>query len=205
MTQRFNRKRARLQNRRRSTNMSPHWGKLPGAEITVHRRNNFALAKTATDSGRLLSTTLNDYSAAELRSVFQLYKIESVRVTWTLVNGPNNNANFPTLHLAPQNFSFIIPPSLNEMMQYDKLTVFQFGPSRMQYSRVFKPALLLDASASAGTGQVIAPGLTSFVSTENVNTNFILGSFWLQRYSNVDTTHTIEITLDATLKFKGIR
>lgn len=200
-----NRRRQRARSRRRRTNMPAPGVKLPGAEITIHRRNNFALTKTATDSGRLLSTTLNDYSAAELRSVFQLYRIESVKVTWTLVNGPNNNANFPTLHLAPQNFSFIIPPSLAEMMQYDKLTVFQFGPSRMQYSRTFTPALLLDASASAGTGQVIMPGKAPFVSSENVNTNYILGSFWLQRYSNVDTTHTIEITLDATLKFKGIR
>lgn len=178
---------------------------LPGTEITIHRRNTFALSKTATDSGRLLATTLNDYSAAELRSVFQLYKIESVRVTMTLINAPNNNANFPTLHVAPQNFSFIVPPSLSEMLQYDKLTIYQFGPSKVQYSRKFTPALLMDASASAGTGQVIMPGSNPFVSTENVNTNYILGSFWLARYSNADVTHTIEVTLDATIKLKGIR
>lgn len=179
--------------------------KLPGTELTIHRRNIFALTKTAADTGRLISVSLNDFSAVELRSVFQLYKIVKVKVTWTLINAPNNNANFPTLHIAPQNFSFITPPSLSEMSQYDKLTIFQFGPSRVQYSRVFTPALLVDASASAGTGQVIMPGGTPFVSSENVNTNYICGSFWLARYSNVDVTHTIEMTLDATIKLKGVR
>jgi hypothetical protein len=165
----------------------------------------FAIGKTAADTGRVLSTTLNDYSASELQSVFQLYKISKIKATWTLINAPNNNANFPTLHLAPQNFTFITPASLNEMLQYDKLKIFQFGPSRVQYSHTFTPACLLDASASAGTGQVIMPGGVPFLSTTNVNLNFVFGSYWLSRYSNVDVTHTVELTLDATIKLKGTR
>lgn len=179
--------------------------KLPGAEITVHRRFLFAIGKTAADTGRVLSTTLNDYSASELQSVFQLYKISKIKATWTLVNAPNNNANFPTLHLAPQNFTFITPASLTEMLQYDKLKIFQFGPNRVQYSHTFTPACLLEASASAGTGQVIMPGGVPFLSTNNINSNFIFGSYWLARYSNVDVTHTVELTLDATIKLKGTR
>jgi hypothetical protein len=75
----------------------------------------------------------------------------------------------------------------------------------VQYSHTFTPACLLDASASAGTGQVIMPGGVPFLSTNNVNSNFVFGSYWLSRYSNVDVTHTVELTLDATIKLKGTR
>lgn len=187
---------------RRRVNPGP---KLPGSEMTIHRRNTFALSRTATDTGRLISLSLSDFTGSELQSVFQLYKIEKVVVTWTLVNAPNNNANFPTLHSAPQNFTFITPTSLSEMNQYDKLKVFQFGPSKVQYKRTFTPSLLLDASSSAGTGQVIMPGATPWVSVNNLSTNFICANYWIQRYNATDATHTIEVNIDATIRLKGVR
>lgn len=179
--------------------------KLPGAEITVHRRFSFALGKTATDTGRVLSTNLGDYSASELAAVFQYYRIRKVKVSWLLVNAPNNNANFPTLNVAPQNFTFIAPASLLDMQQYDKLRLYQFGPSKVMYSHTFIPANQLQTDATAGTAQAIFPGGALWMSTNNTTASYTLGSYWLERYSNVDVTHTIQITFDVTVSFKGLK
>jgi len=184
----------------------PHIQRLPGAELTVRRRNIFVLGKTATDVGRIISCTLSDFGGSEIQSVFHLYKIDRINVTWTLTNAPNNNATFPTLHVAPQNFTFITLATLGEMSQYDKVQVYQFGPSRVQYKRSFVPSILLDASASAGTGQMVLPGRTPFLSCNNINTNFIGATYWIQRYNaSPDSSHTIEVTVEAVLTLKGSR
>lgn len=183
----------------------PHSPTLPGAELTVRRRNTFALAKTATDSGRLISCTLNDFGGVEIQNVFHLYKISKLNITWTLVNAPNNNATFPTLHVAPQNFTFITPATLSDMAQYDKVRIFQFGPSKVQYKESFTPSILVDTSATAGTGQMVLPGQTPFVSCNNVNVSYIAANYWLQRYNATDATHTIEVTVEAVITLKGSR
>lgn len=183
----------------------PRTLRLPGAELTVRRRNTFALAKTASDTGRLISCTVNDFGGSEIQSIFHLYRIEKLNVTWTLVNAPNNNATFPTLHVAPQNFTFITPSSLAEMGQYDKVRIYQFGPSKVQFKESFVPSVLVDASATAGTGQVVLPGRTPFLSSNNVNVNFIAANYWIQRYNATDATHTIEVTVEAVITLKGSR
>lgn len=176
---------------------------VPGTVVTLHRRRIVALTKSASDSGQGYSFRLTDFADADIISLFQMYKITSVRLTFRLVNAPNNNATFPTLHLAPNNFSDVTPTSIDEVRQYNNLSVYQFGPSKVQYSRTFTPSQLVDlVGTTAGRG-VMPPTWTAITNDTVIH---LCAVWWLQRFNTTsDPTHTIELDTDITVQCKGPR
>jgi hypothetical protein len=148
---------------------------------------------------------LDDYLSSDVQSLFQVYRITKVKLTFRLVNAPNNNAAFPTLHIAPQRFTTTSPISLDEVRQYDKLSVFQFGPSKVQYTRTFVPGQRLTCDTVAGqvAGNISTPVWTSTVNADAINPFAV---YWLQRYNTTSApTHDIEVDFDATITAKGPR
>lgn len=198
MPQRTNNRRFRKRSRKAQI------ARLPGNTTTFTRKATFAIVKGAADSGRAVIVTLGDFTVSDITSLFGLYKIDTVKVTWRLVNAPNNNATFPTLHTAPQSYSLSAPTTLAEMQSLTGIKTYQFGPSHVSYTRVFKPAIIIDASSAAGTGQVNMPA--TWLTVFNTAVNHVVCSQWIQRYNSTsDATHTIEYDTEVVLSLKSTR
>lgn len=177
---------------------------LAGPTVSFHRKDTITLPKTAGDSGNALWTTLSSFTSSDIVSLFSFYKVTQVKLTFRLVNAPNNNANFPTLWVAPRQFSILAPTSLDEVQQYNGVRSYQFGPSKNSFSMVFKPAIQLVTRTSG----VAAPGATmpmDWIATDNDTAAFIFAVYWLQRYSTTDSTHTIELDYDLSVVAKQPR
>lgn len=178
---------------------------IPGNVTQFTRKTTFAIPKGTADAGRVIVLTLADFASADMVALFGLYKIKHFKVTWRLVNAPNNNATFPTLHVAPQTYSIVAPASLSELQSQTKVTTFQFGPTNVSYSRSFHPGIIMDASGT-GTGQVNVASSEHWLTVFNTAVNHIACSYWVSRYnSTADPTHTLEYDVEAVLALKSTR
>lgn len=176
------------------------------AHHIIHRQVPFVLAKFAADTGFYTAYKLNQFpGVSDLRSLYQDYKIKSIRLTFNLINAPNNNSTFPTLIIAPQHYNgalgTVTVGSRDEISQYKGVRVFQFGPNKVTYTQVFKPWL-----AMAGAGAGLMPIPWPWVSTINDDVNIVTNGYWLARYNTgSDPTHTIELTVSAVIECRGTR
>lgn len=178
---------------------------VPGNVTQFTRKTTFTIAKAAADSGRVVVMTLADFASADMVALFGLYKIKSFKVTWRLVNAPNNNATFPTLHVAPQTYSIVAPTALSDVQNLTKCSTFQFGPTAISYTRHFTPGIIMDA-AGTGTGQVNLASDANWLTVFNTTVNHIACSYWVSRYnSTTDPTHTLEYDVEAVLALKSTR
>ncbi len=167
-------------------------------QIMLHRRVISTIAKTAGDTGYAYSITLSDLNASDILSLFSEYKIVSVVARHQLVNAPNNNATFPRLHIAPRGFSVTNPTSRNEVLQYNNLRQYQFGPANISYGQTFAPYVWVDAVATSGTGKEVVKSPWLATDSDTVRHNYAVT--WIDRYNSTsDPTHTIELLLDVTL------
>ncbi len=179
--------------------------RIPGNETQFTRKSTLTIAKAAADSGRVVVMTLADFASADMVALFGLYKIKSFKVTWRLVNAPNNNATFPTLHVAPQTYSIVAPTALSDVQSQNACTTFQFGPTAISYTRHFTPGIIMDA-AGTGTGQVNLAASDHWLTVFNTTVNHIACSYWVSRYNTTsDPTHTLEIDVEAVLALKATR
>jgi hypothetical protein len=178
---------------------------LPGNVTQFTRKVTFNIAKAAADSGRVIVMTLADFASADMVALFGLYKIKSFKVTWRLVNAPNNNATFPTLHVAPQTYSIGLPATITDVQNLTKCTTFQFGPTAISYTRHFSPGIIMDA-AGTGTGQVNLSSAEHWLTVFNTAVSHIGCSYWVSRYNTTtDATHTLEYDVEAVLALKATR
>lgn len=181
--------------------------KLFGPTTVFHRVDTITLPKVASDSGNALWKTLSDFASSDIVSLYSMYKITNVKLTFRLVNAPNNNATFPTLWIAPRQYSTVAPTSLDEVQQYNGVRSFQFGPNNVSYTQNFKPAVttITKTNGTAKEGLTF-PGSEHYISTDNDIATYIFAVYWLQRYSSgTDPTHTIELDYDITLSCKAPR
>lgn len=196
----------KLGSRKRVKSMAAGPGKtLAGPIITFKRGDTIVLPKVAGDAGNALWSTLSSFTSSDIVSLFSFYKVTNVKLTWRLVNAPNNNATFPTLWIAPRQYSTTAPASLDEVQQYNGVTSYQFGPNRVSYTRNFKPSLQASTRTSTGVGN----GLTmpfDWVSTDLDTAAFFFAVFWVQRYNSApDSSHTLEIDYVLTVEAKQPR
>jgi hypothetical protein len=192
----------------KSTNKRPKT-KVPrpirraGNFITIERELIAPISKLAADSGLYRSFTLAQFPDSDIVSMFQEYKIKKIRLSWMLVNAPNNNADFPTLYTAPQHhFASGAPPSSrDEVIQYKGIKHVQFGPANVMYSHTYVPFVPLDASTT-GKHFVPAPWLSTTTDTVPHYTSVE----WISRYNSTSSpTHTLELIAHVVVEARGTR
>lgn len=160
---------------------------------SVERTLVNTVAKITTDTGRYNSFRLVDYpSVSEFTSLFQFYRIKRVQVRYMLVSAPNNNATFPTLYIGPQAFSTTgVPFSREEVLQYQGVKTFQFGPANLVKTISCVPFVTRDIGNQVGGGELVH---SPWLSTANASIQHIAFVDWISRYNSVaDSTHTIDI------------
>lgn len=173
--------------------------------IVLHRRSVNTIAKAAADKGEAYVLDLSAFNASDILSLFSEYRILSVTATHQLVNAPNNNATFPRLHIAQRGFSNVAPTSRNEVLQYNGLKMYQFGPANISYKQKFKPYVWLDAVNSVtGSGKRVIASPWIATDSDTVRHNFAVT--WFDRYNTTtDPTHTLELILDVVIEARGPR
>lgn len=170
--------------------------------IVVERQIIQTVAKAASDSGNYRAYALSGFPDADIVSMFQEYRIKRIKLSWVLVNAPNNNASFPTVYVAPQHiFTGSVPTSRDEVIQYRGIDNYQFGPCNLTYSRSFVPHVAIDASTS-GRKFEPSPWLSTVTDTVPHYTNVE----WISRYNTTtDPTHTVELIAHAIIECRGTR
>lgn len=173
--------------------------------IVLHRRSVNVIAKNSADYGAAYVLDLSAFNSSDILSLFSEYRILSVTATHQLVNAPNNNASFPRLHIAQRGFSNVAPTSRNEVLQYNGLKMYQFGPANISVKQKFKPYVWLDAVNSVtGTGKRIIASPWIATDSDTVRHNFAV--VWYDRYNTTtDPTHTLELILDIVIEARGPR
>ncbi len=171
---------------------------LAQQQIVLHRRTVSTVTKAAGDTGYAYSITLADLNSSDILSLFSEYRIDSITAHHQLVNAPNNNATFPRLHIAPRGFSTTNPSNRAEVLQYNGLQQYQFGPAAISYKDTFKPYVWLDAVSTAGTGKEVK--VSPWIATDSDTVRHNYAVTWIDRYNTTtDPTHTIELLLDVVL------
>jgi hypothetical protein len=176
---------------------------LSRQSITLHRRGVFSVPKPAADGGATAVVELSSLNASDILSLFSEYRILSVTSTYQLVNAPNNNASFPRLHIAPRGFSNTSPLNRAEVLQYNGVKMYQFGPANIATKYTHIPYVWLDAVGTSTGKQIVrSPWLAT--DSDTVKHNFAVN--WIDRYNSTsDPTHTLEVILDVVLEARGPR
>jgi hypothetical protein len=175
---------------------------LRSNNIVVERKSFAAIVKSPSDSGNYRSFLLNSFPTSDVTSMFQEYRIRSLTLTYALVNAPNNNASFPSLFVAPQHiFAATLPTSRDEVIQYRGSQAYQFGPSRVSYSKTYTPYVSMDANT---TGRRFIP--SPWLSTSSDAVPHYTNVEWISRYNSTsDPTHTIELWVHALVDCRYTR
>lgn len=176
--------------------------KNPRDGVVIERELIATITKVAADSGLYRSFGLNQFPDSDIVSMFQEYRIKSIKLTWMLVNAPNNNADFPTLYTAPQHYFAGIPPtSRDEVVQFRGVKHVQFGPATVMHSEVYKPFVPIDANVS-GKKFVASP----WISTVTDNVPHYTSIEWISRYNSTSSpTHTLELVAHAVIEARHTR
>lgn len=195
MSQKSKRSRSVLRKRPRKTR--------PHGIIRFQREFIVTRGKVAADTGTYLGFSLSQFLDSDIQSMYTDYRITSLELTWMLVNAPNNNANFPTLYVAPQHVALspTAPSTRDEVIQYQNVAHHQFGPSDLTFTRKFEPWVPIDAN-SVGRMFCKSPWLST---VSNIVPHYVAVD-WLSRYNSaVDSSHTIELVVRAVIEARGVR
>lgn len=180
-----------------------------GIILTIPRTTITSVAKAATTAGTglFLTHSLNNFpGVGDITSLFQEFKIQSIRLTFRLVNAPNNNAAFPTLYIAPQRFSFVqpstVPTSAADVWQFKGMKTYQFGPTNLSFSQTYMPHYSLNVN-----NQALAQGevrKASWLAAGANSVNHASAVYWIDRYDTpTNNSHTIELETVMVLKCRG--
>jgi hypothetical protein len=164
----------------------------------------FAVGKSASDTGVASSIDLSGLNSSDIISLFSEYRILSVTVNHMLVSAPNNaSASFPRLHIAPRGFSNTTPISRNEVLQYNGVKMYQYGPANLEFKQTFTPYVWLDAVGGA-TGKKLVK--SPWIATDSDLVRHNTAVLWIDRYNTTtDNFHTLEAVIDVVLECRGPR
>lgn len=189
-------------------NVQRRRGKINPAKdtcLSVSRALITTIPKIAADSGNYRRVILADFVGnTDILNLYEHYRITKVQYRYFLVNAPNNNATFPTLIVAPQSFQYTgTPSSLDEVLQYQRFKLFQFGPNNLSYTITVKPKVSYDLGNSVGVGHIGEPG---WIGTANNSVQHFTVVDWLRRYNSTsDSTHTIDLEVRIWVDCKNTR
>lgn len=194
-------------NSSRRMRRSPRKGSVPRGlggsnALVLSRQWQADVAKITADSGLYRTFQASQFVPSDLFQVFQRYRFLSVKVEYQLYNQLNNNASFPTLYIAPQQWGELAVPTLiTEVAQFNQVKTFQFGPSRPTYTQTFKPYVNV---VTVGPGRNPVP--SPWLATTGDAVQHMTHVDWLQNYNSTSApTHTIRLVATAVIEFQGTR
>lgn len=191
--------------RRRSRNKRRYSCPPKNQIKSVERRYVASIPKVTSDTGAYNSIIATTFpGSSDFPSLFQYYRIKKLRYTYMLVNAPNNNANFPTLYIAPQSvLASGTPLTRDEVLQYQGVKTHQFGPSNLKVSYDFVPHCNRDIQQNLSGGEMVT---APFLNAGNLTIAHFTNVYWLSRYnSTTDSTHTLDLEITAWFELKGTR
>lgn len=164
------------------------------------------VTKITTDSGSYNTLSLSGFAGlSDIQSLFQEYRIESVKVTYKLVTSPNTVAAFPTLYTAPQGISTGVPASRDEVLQYQGLKMFQFAPSKTEVSYTYQPKInrVVYRNALSSSYEV---SNSPWIATSDMSALFFYSVEWFDRYNTTtNPEHVIEKLLTVRVSARGTK
>lgn len=199
-----------MRNKRRSTKKR-RMRRSKGLELTLSRTTITSVPKAATTAGTGLYLThqiANFPGASDITSLFQEFKVQSIKLRFRLVNAPNNNAAFPTLYIAPQKFFFtslpVAPSASSEVWQFRGLRTYQFGPNALEFSCTYVPHYSLDVNNQGlAQGEIRRAGWLAAGATA---VNLASAVYWIDRYDTpTNNSHTIELEAMVVLRCRGTK
>lgn len=187
----------KIKRRRQSTVPRP----MPNSVSVIQRRvvSDIVKGSGSVDSGLYRNVTLASFPTSDISSLFTDYKFVSIEVTYQLYTQPNNNANFPTLFVAPQHLINTLTPPANrdEVLQFRDVKTHQFGPSALSVKHRYKPFI------KTGDGLIYrAP----WISVANTTVAHMFNVEFLSKYNlATDNSHTIQLNVLATILCRRTR
>lgn len=174
---------------------------MPNSVTLIQRRVTSDIIKGtgSVDTGLYRNVTLATFPTSDINSLFTDYKIVNIQVTYQLYTQPNNNANFPTLFVAPQHLINTLTPPANrdEVLQFRDVKTHQFGPSALSVKYNYKPYI------KTSDGLVYkAP----WISVANTTVAHMFNVEFLSKYNlATDNSHTIQLNVLATVLCRRTR
>jgi len=168
------------------------------------RKIVFNQPKVAGDTGSYSNPRLADFVNSDIVAMFQKYRINKLTYRFRLINAPNNNADFPTLNIAPVSYySAVAPVNRDEVLQLNAGRAFQFGPTNVEFTISTVPKVARGA-LSTGTGyQISGP---QWLDTGSTGVNHLAFAYWLARYNSTSSpSHTIEVEITADISVMGAK
>lgn len=167
-------------------------------EYAVRRTYQGVIATTPTDTGRAASVIAlsNVPDVAEFTNLFDQFTIDSVDVKFVCNRAAisaGNSAIFPTLLYAPDYNDSVAPGTVNDILSYGNLDVFQFSETARSVKYTLRPK----AAVSVSSGTAISPGRL-WCSTSSASATPWYGfKYWLVDYNSTSSTGSV-VTLYLT-------
>lgn len=193
-----NRRRQKWRSRARTREPAYH-------TITRFVVNDVVKGSGSADRGLYRSVTLNGATKNDIENLYQEFRILKVTLIYQLYTQPNNNANFPSLFIAPQQIidNGAVPLSRDEVCQFRGAKVFQFGPNALTYRATFKPKVFAVATGGVRGAVWTSPWL-SVVGGDAAN--HMLCVEWISNYNaGTDNSHTIRLSTVYTVQARFTR
>lgn len=168
------------------------------------RKLVFNQPKVTADTGSYSNPRLSDFTTADIVAMFQKYRINRLTYRFRLINAPNNNADFPTLNIAPVSYySAVAPANRDEILQLTGGRSFQFGPTNIEFAISVVPKVARGALSTGVGYQISGPQWLDTVST---GVNHLAFGYWFTRYNSTSSSsHTIEVEITADVSVMGAR
>jgi hypothetical protein len=117
---------------------------------------------------------------------------------------PNDLTQTPTLYIAPQNYSASgVPANREEVLQFQGVRAFQFGPAHISTVISRKPVVFRDIGNQVSGGE-IAPA--PYLSTTNALNQHLGFVYWISRYNTTTGVNpTLDLEYTIHLDCKGTR
>lgn len=163
-----------------------------------------AVAKVNVDAGRGLTFNIGAVpGVSDFSSMWKYYKILSVKLTYEL-RTPNISGNipFPRVWHAFDNGDSSTPLTVDVITAYHDSKHFQFGTSRVTFSRTFKPEPLITVGGQTG---LLAEG-SRWINTNSQTIPHYAVREWIENYNTISTPNTlIDFIVEYTIAVKGVR
>jgi len=178
---------------------------LPAPSREIHRfeRTYYqgVLAPTLADKGWAFSFTLGNYpGASELTSLFDLYRMTSLDITFAVVGA---SAYDPTLMFCADYDSFSVPTTMDTVLQRPNKRV-TMSSSQPTYTFRLRPRVMALVQTSSGTASSALAPASQWLDCND--STVVYGGLvgWISQY-NSSTNVSIAVTARACFDFAMVR
>jgi hypothetical protein len=169
--------------------------------VRTSRMVSQQLSAPPIDSGNYLTHSLSDLpSTSDFTNLFDMWRITKVDVTFLMTA---TGGVYPTLYLAQDNADATPPSSLANLLERGNVDVHQFGPTRNQFTRSYKPQANASAYQGISPAYALLPTST-FISTSYPGVYYYGMKYWLAGFSS-GVNNSVTLNFRYYLEFKGTK